>query len=154
MSAYITMLIRDYGKEKSTLTIPIEVQAGATTVTEIQSFATSLEAAINPLSLGKIVKVTFSQDLSQYTDEPATDPAARRELAARFFVQDTINFKKGHVSVACPDLANLDVDADGDTLVLTDAEAAAVVSWLETNMQLTDGNAVQVDRAVIVGRNN
>lgn len=154
MSAYLTAIVRDHGQEKSVMRLPVQTQGGTVTITDITSFATTLESAIEGMSLGNLLKVTFSQDFIVNADAPAASPYAQRELGIRFFFQDDVTFDKGYITVPCPDLANITLNADGDTCDLADAEVAAMVTWIETNLQINSGNAVSVDRAVLIGRNS
>ncbi len=82
-----------------------------------------------------------------------TDEEAQRELALRIFYHDTTTNKKFHLSVPGPDLAQMAV-AGQDVVDFTSGAMATLLSALESDMKSPDGNAIVVDKGVIVGRRN
>ena len=151
--AFVGLKFRDAGKEYSSVRAEIADQAGATTFTAMEVIADGFSAAAEGLSIGVMVSAIFSQETDSNPDAAAADPFAQRELGVRFFFTDDTVGRKGYITIPCPDLANIDLESDGDTLDLTDAEAAAMVTWIEANLTI-GGNNVDVDRAVVVGRAN
>jgi len=149
--ATINIRIRDYSDEYSS------VQANVTDLNMVDDtwanadgIVQGLWDAVGNITLGTLVESSFRQTADTAADERPASPYAQRELAARFFFQNAAG-DGGYISVPAPDLANLDVLAGTDLLDLEDTEAAALVTWIEANVQV-DGEAVTVDRAVIVGR--
>jgi hypothetical protein len=147
----IACRIRDHGDEYSNAAINIPDQAGATVWTAIEVIYDGFIAAVEGLTLGTMVAASVQQVVDENADAAAASPYAQRELGLRFFFHDDTNFTKGYFTVPCPDLANIDLESDGDTADLTDTEVAAMVTWLEANAEL-NGQSVVVDRAVVVGR--
>jgi hypothetical protein len=151
--ATLIATFKDISGEKSTVAFPIADQIGATTMAEVIAFGTSLETALEGISLLTLESIYFRQSL--ITEDPS-DPAsqyANRENAARLFWHNNISNEKGNRSVPGPDLDNVARAAGSDLFDLTDTEMAALVSWIETNVEY-DGEPVTVDRAQYVGRNN
>lgn len=88
--------------------------------------------------------------------EDDTRPAsllAQRESGLRFFYQDDVNGDKGTLTVAAPDLASLKTPGT-DEADLAAAPIANLITWLEANALSKGGNAIAINRAVFVGRNN
>jgi hypothetical protein len=151
--AKLTVRLRDYGDEYSSVTARVGDQSGADTWTDLAAVAASFLAAVGGVTLLNPLTTSFFQYTDENADVKASDPYAQRELGLRFFFHDTTAFEKGYLTVPGPDLANIDLESDGDTADLTDSEVAAMVTWIEANV-LIQGNAVTVDRAVVVGRAN
>ena len=119
----------------------------------MEVIADGFSAACEGLSVGQLISSTFSQANDSGVDQAAASAWAVRELGVRFFYTDDTLGRKGSLTVPCPDLANIAVGTDGDTVDLTDTEAAAMVTWIEANLTI-GGNGVNVDRAIIVGRDS
>ncbi len=149
----LTVRLRDVGNEFSSVTARIADQSGADTWTDLAAVAASFLAAVGGVTLCNPITASFFQYTDENADAPAVDDYANRELGMRFFFHSDVTFEKGYLTVPGPDLANIDMESDGDTADLTDSEVAALVTWIEANV-LIQGNAVSVDRAVLVGRAN
>lgn len=150
--AQLTARFRDAGIEYSSVSFPIPDAVGATTWTDLLSYVTTLSAALGGLSIGTLISIAFRQLGEENSDAAAANPFAQRELGVRFFFTDDTNGDKSYVTIPCPDLTNIALESNGDTLDLTDTEAAAMVTWIEANVEINAGNSVSVDRAVVVGR--
>lgn len=154
MPGFVTVRFRDAGQEYSTMRIPVEAAVGATTWTELLSYLTTAETVLGNVSIGNIISIGYSQEGVSNADAPASNPFAQRELGLRVFIVDDVTGDKSYMTVPCPDLANIALETDGDHADLTDTEVAALVTWIEANVQINDGNAVSVDRAIVVGRSS
>jgi hypothetical protein len=143
----------DRSKERSTVTFKIADQGGAVTITEILAFGAALETALEGISLLTLKNIWFRQSL--LTEDPTipVNVYANRENAARVFFTDDTAGKHGHVSVPGPDLANVDRKAASDDFDLTDTEMAALVTFIESYVEI-GGNGVDVTGAIYVGRSN
>ena len=141
----------DKSRERSVVTMPIDDQGGSVTITDIGSFVTTLESALNGVSLATLYSIAFRQQFVDDEDATPASPYAQREAGIRIFYHDTAGSKRT-VTVPAPDMANCDLVAAGDEFDLTDTEMAALVTWIEANVTV-DGNAVTVDKAVYIGRN-
>ncbi len=153
MTMKVTSRVRDHGTEYSQCSMTIPPQAGATAWSAIEIIADAFMSAVDDLTLGVVVKTAVQQNTDEQEDIPAVSAFAQRELGLRFFFHDDTTFVKGSMTVPAPDLANIDLESDGDTADLTDTEVAAMVTWLETYAVL-NGSSVVVDRAVVVGRSS
>ncbi len=151
--AKISMRIRDYGEEYSVVTANVVDQGGADAWSALQTIADAFQTAVQGVSLGETITVSHTQYTDENADVAATDPYAQRELGLRFFFHDTTSFKKGYLTVPAPDLSGIELESDGDHAVLTDSPVSVLVTWIEANV-LVVGNAVTVDRAIVVGRNS
>ncbi len=150
--AQIVSTLVDYGGEKSTFTAQIPDPIGADTWTVILAYLTTLETAIGNFSRGYLESIFYRAGGVENSPDVASSPDAQRELGARFFFSESTTNKKGFITIPMPDLANLDIVPLTDFLDLTDTETAAMVTWIEANVELA-GQSVTVARAVIVGRN-
>jgi hypothetical protein len=154
MPAYVTAKIRDHGTEYTTAAFPIASAVAGTTWADLLSYMTTLETALGGISLGTIVEISFRQLGVENADAPAANAFAQRELGLRFFLIDDTNGDKSYITVGCPDLANIDLETDGDHADMTDTEVAAMITWIEANVEINDGNSVTVDRVIVVGRSS
>ncbi len=149
--AEITMRVRDYGNEYSRVSATIADQSGADAWSALVTIANDFQTAVQGVTLCETITVNHFQYTDENADVPATDPYAQVEMGLRFFYHDLTTFDKGYLTVPAPDLAGIILESDGDTADLTDSPVSVLVTWIEANV-LINGNAVTVDRAVVVGR--
>lgn len=154
--ATATFTLRDRSDEYSAVQFPIAEPAGdgsdyATILADIGA----IETAIGALTLCTIARERMTVNESNPDDSRPSSAYAQRELGLRLFWQETGgNFKKGHLTIAGPDLALIEtpgsdlVDLAGVTVVNT------LVGLLEANMLSPNGQSVEFYRGVIVGRKN
>lgn len=152
MTAQIVVTMVDYGGEKSTFTAQVTAPIGADTWTAILLMQTQLETAVGNFSRGYLESIFYRAGGVENAPDVATSPDAQRELGARFFFHESVTNRKGFLTCPMPDLVNVDLLPLTDLIDLTDTEAAAMVTWIEANVELA-GESVTVDRAVVVGRN-
>lgn len=148
----LTATIRDNSDELSRMSFRVDDLDGADVWTVVTGLASSLETAIEALSIGTLAGIVYSQNA---VAEDASTPAngfAQREQGIRFFYTDTAGFK-GNVTLPAADLGTYAVQGQ-DRVDLTDVDIAAMVSWIEANALSNHGNAVTVNYGVIVGRNS
>lgn len=151
--AIMTATFRDNSDELSRVTVRVDDLDGADVWTVVTGLAGGLESALEGLSLATLKSIVFSQDGVTEDDTRPASLLAQRESGLRFFYQDDVNGDKGNITVAAPDLASLKT-AGTDEADLSVTEIAAMVTWLESNALSKGGNAITVNRAVFVGRNN
>lgn len=154
MAALLTARFRDYSDEYSTFSVLVDDIDGVTrTWVELASQISGLESAVEAVSLCTLVSVHFRQLGNTLDDTIPASPYAEREAGIRLFYSDDVNGKKYNVTVPGPDYATIDVPGT-DEIPLTQTQIANMVTWMEAHMVSPDGNAITVDRAVKVGRNN
>lgn len=152
MTAQLSATFMDVSGEKSITTVNIATQGGSVTITDIASFVTTLETALNGVSLATLYALSFRQ---LFVDDPAdlpTSPYAQREAGMRVFFHNTQG-EKGHLTIPAPDMANCDLLAGTDLFDPADTEVAALISWLESYGYI-GSYPITVDKVVYVGRNN
>jgi len=149
----IGFTIRDVSDEYSTVTFNYDPFGSLETIGDVEAAMGALSSAVDALTLGTIVRSWYRHESGSYTDERPTSPYAHREVGLRFFYHDALG-NKGNLTVPAPDLANIAVTPGTDLADLTDSEVAALVTLIEANVELVDGEAVTVDRAVVVGRSS
>jgi hypothetical protein len=141
--ARINFAIRDYSSELSTVSIP----------TADGTPRAALQAVIDAVTLGVIARYSIVEDAVAVSGAIPVSPYAQRELGLRIHVTDDVNGQTGYFTIAAPDLSALTVA--GDEVVLADGGAmAALVTELESSARSRMGNAITVNRAEVVGRNN
>ncbi len=151
----VNVRLRDYSDEYTSLGLNIADIDGVTRLwTDADADADALVSHIEAHSIGTVVIAGVSQDTQAENDARPADPFAQRELGLRFYVRDTVNQELAYFTIGTADLNIGSVVAGKDELDLTAAPTAAFVTFLEGNMLSRDGNAVTVERAVIVGRNS
>jgi len=152
MAELVASLVDDSG-EVGTVTMKLADQGGAVTITVIETIAASLEAALESISLLTLKNIWFRQAMLTEDGAAPSSPYANRERGSLvFFHTDTSN-EKGRVTVPGPDLVNVARNAGTDEFDLSDTEMAALVTWMETNIEYR-GESITVDKALLVGRNN
>lgn len=153
MTAQVIATLVDYGGEKSTMSAAITAPVGGDTWAGILSYMTTLETALGNFSRGYLESIVYRAGGVENAPAVASDPDAQRESGARFFFYESVTNKKGYITVPMPDLQNVAILAGTDLLDLTDTEAAAIVTWIEANVELA-GQSVTVSKASVVGRAN
>lgn len=146
--------VRDVSDEYGTVTFSYDPFGALETVGDIESAIAALLAAVETLTLGTVVRGWYRKEYTTgLTDERPASPYAHREIGLRFFFHDALG-SKGNLTIPAPDLANIAVLEGTDLADLTDTEVAALVTIIEANVEINDGEAVTVDRAVVVGRSS
>lgn len=152
----VTFTLRDRSDEYSAVQFPIAEPAGdGSDYTAVLADVAGIQAAIGALTLCNIAKRSMAVNQVAVDDERPASPYAQREIGLRLFWQETGGlFRKGHLTIAGPDLALIEtpgsdlVDLAGVTAVNT------LVGLLEAFMLSPNGQNVEFYRGVIVGRRN
>lgn len=148
----VIFTIRDRSDEYSSVTVPL-TDITAANFADVMAEISNLQTAILGMTTGTLAQRRVVLSTEKINDTRPSNPYAQRELGLRLFYQDTVNFRKYHLTVPCPDLL-LVGQAGSDEIDLTLSVVAVLVNWLESNMTSPDGNSVDVYRGVIVGRRN
>lgn len=153
MPGLLTARFRDRSDEYSNFSVLVEDMAGTDVWTVVTGLASGLESAVEALSLATLVSIYFRQIGNAEDDTRPASVYAHRERGLRFFYSDDVTSDKFNITLPAPD--GTIVDNPGSDLVdLSITEVAALVTWIEANVVSPAGNAVTVDRAVQIGRNN
>jgi len=152
MTTQMQLTYNDHSNEKSTLSLHFaQIAAGGGNFDTVISSMNTVETAIDNMTLCDNSKQAFYDVLSVGEDTPVS-PWAQREIGVRVFFVDDVNGEKGHFTIPGPDLDSLGVVSGTDVLDITDTLEAALVTALEANALSRDGNAISVQRMVIIGR--
>jgi hypothetical protein len=153
--AKLAVTIRDYSNEYSSFALPVQEPAdGAAFITLRDTEVPNLITAVQAITVGNVAKHHLILNETEVNDIAVTDKWAQREIGLRLFYEDTVNGRKGYVTIAAPDL-DVVADANSDQVDLTGITAVnTLVTWMEANMLSRDGNAVQFYKGFIVGRRN
>lgn len=146
--------IRDYSDEYGQFGIATPDIVGVDTWSVLDTRADDFATHVDAHSLGTIVDMSAKQNTQASNDVRPASPFAQRELGFRFYLRDTVNQKLGSFTIPAADMAIGSVVAGQDELDLSAAPTAALVAWIEANAESIDGNAVTVERALVVGRNS
>lgn len=149
----LTARFRDYSDEYSTLTVHVDDQDGADVWTQVTGWAQGLETALEGLSIATLVSIHYRQGAIAEDDTRPASAFAQRETGLRMFYSDDVDGAKYNITVPAPDLTAVAQEGTDD-VPLSVTEVAALVTWMQANMLSPQGNAITVDRAVIVGRNS
>lgn len=143
MPAKVNLTIRDYSAETSTVGIFLG------NITN----AVAMQTDVDGVTSGVIAQRTEISDIVEVSNASPSDPSSQRELGLRVFYHDNVTQTASSFTVPSPDVDALTLV--GDAVTLADSgPMAAFVTELETNGASPAGNAITVDRAQIVGRNN
>jgi len=150
----ITARIRDYSDEYTLTGIDVADLVALDVWSLADGLADAFVGHVEAHSIGTVVEAGYKQDTQADDDSRPAAPFAQRELGFRFYLRDNVNSELGYFTIGTADLAIGSVVAGQDELDLTAAPTASFVSWIETNALSRDGNAVTVERAIVVGRNS
>lgn len=148
--------LRDRSDEYSAVSFPVAEPAGdGSDMAAWLADMAAIETAIGALTLCTIAREAQRINQNSPDDTRPASAYAQREIGLRLFWQETGgNFRKGHLTIAGPDLALIEtpgsdlVDLTGVTVVNT------LVGLLEANMLSPNGQNVEFYKGVIVGRKN
>lgn len=147
--------LRDYSDEYTSLGINMaDIDAVANTWDVVDGAVDTLVGHIEAHSLGTVVAAKVNQATQAENDARPASAFAQRELGIRFYLRDAVNQKLSFFTIGTADMAIGSIVAGQDELDLSAAPTDTFVTWLEANAQSPDGNAVTVERAVVVGRNS
>ena len=152
--ANVTYRFRDYSDEYSVVGGYLPDLTGIQTWSLLDDEADNLAGHLEAHSIGTLVAAIAHQATQAENDVRPTDPFAQRELGFRFYLRDDVNQEIGFFTVPCADLGIGSVVPGDDELDLSAAPTAAFVTFIEATLKSRDGNAVTVERALIVGRNS
>jgi hypothetical protein len=146
---------RDRSQETSNVELTIaDVSAGGADFDDVMADVAALGAALGTLSNCIQARESFIQAVDVKNPASTSDEYANRESALRVFYGDTTTGEVYHVSIPGPDWENIGMHANTDLADLEDTELAAFVTALEASALSPVGNAIEVIRAVQVGRHN
>ena len=112
---------------------------------------TNVKDAILGVTLGNLAQVTkVAASESPNNTRPAS-PFAQRESGLRLYYRDTVTDALHTLTIPAPDLASV---ATAGTDIVALADIQALVDTLELEALTPNGNALTVESALIVGRNN
>jgi hypothetical protein len=151
--ASLTAKIKDYSGEYTTTTFYVDGLDAIDTFDGANIIMQNLETALGGLILGTLVDVAWRQKGVDNVDALPASGEAQREKGLRFFFHDDVTGEKGNITIGTVDYGAI-AQPETDLVDLANAEVAPVVTWVEANVQLNEGNSVTVDRAVLVGRNS
>lgn len=136
----------DNSGEKSTATFNVADAIGDAAITAVI-------AALDGVTLGNRQDAILANETVKDagTPGPAASPLAQREIKWLVRATDDVNGRNVQIELPTADLTLL--VGGNDFLVLTDTEAAALVTALEANVLSVDDNAISVVSIQFVGRN-
>lgn len=142
----VRMPFIDYGGERSAATVHVDSAITDGNITVVVS-------AVDGVTLGNRQTAVFVQEVNKDagTAGPAASPLAQREVKWLVRATDSVNSKNVQIEIPCADLSLL--SGGTDFLDLGGAEAAALVTALETHVLSIDGNPITVNSIQFVGRN-
>lgn len=150
----VSIQVRDKSSEIGAVGVYLGDQTALDAWSVPDGLADAFAGHIDALSIGVIASVQFSQATQAPDDALPASAFAQRELGLRFYLRDQTTNKLNTLTVPAPDLGTIVVTPLTDLADLTAAPVAAFVSWLEANAKSDVGNAIAVEKAVVVGRNS
>jgi hypothetical protein len=146
----VTWNIRDFSDEYSGFTLNIP-DVDETSWVATNTSVLALQTAVDAICIGNIATRNLQAYSENVDDTRPTSPYAQRETGLRFFYSDNVNGNKYHATLPCPDLSIV-AEAGTDQVDLEEVLVAAVVTAFEALAVSPDGNAITINKAVIVGR--
>lgn len=155
MAAKVQVRIKDASDEYTSVGFRhADIDDVTVTFGDVDTFADTLVTHIEAHSLGTVSQVYASQDTQAKDETRPSNAFAQRELGFRFYYTDTVTQESGSFTIGTADLGIGSYLPGSDALDLTAAPTAAMVTYLEANALSRDGNAITIDRAIVVGRNS
>lgn len=150
----VSFSVRDWSDEYGRVEFPIADQAGTQTVADIDTtILANLRTAVDGVTLGNIARESVRL-LEGGNDARPASALAQREFGLRVFYHLNTSGEKRNLTIPAVDIAALTIAGGGDIVELADGgPMAALVTEIES-LVVVGGEAVTVDRAVIVGRNS
>jgi len=152
----VIFTLRDRSDEYSAVGFPVAEPAGdGSDYATVLSDIASIEAAIAALTLCTIARERLVVNENSPDDTRPSSAYAHREVGLRLFYQETAgNFRKGHLTIAGPDLALIETPGSDEVDLAGVTAVNTLVGLLEANMLSPNGESVEFYKGVIVGRNN
>ena len=155
MTAKVQVRIKDASDEYTGVGFRhADIDDVTVTFSDVETFAGTLVGHIEAHSLGTVAQVYASQDTQARDETRPSDNFAQRELGYRFYYTDNTTQESGSFTIGTADLDIASYLPGSDALDLTASPTAAMVTFLEANVLSRDGNAITIDRAIVVGRNS
>lgn len=151
----VSRFARTYEDESSELSVmDFRIrEMNASTIAALLTELAALGTAIDDLSSGTLRKSQAMQDSSTFGTPNPVDPNAQRERKWRVEFIDTVNGKSGKVEIPVA-FVDANVKVPGSDLAdMSDTKWIAFVTAFEATARTVDGNVLEVQRAVLVGRN-
>lgn len=153
--------VMDYGRETSVVGFNLRAHTGTPPADWDGLFgdiATAdryeLRTALNGVTRGVITNETGTAVINKVTNVGPTDPNAQREQKLLVVYEDDVTKSLYSVEIPALDYDAVTLKENSDEVVLADGGVmAALVTAMETHAVSKDGNAINVIRAVAVGRN-
>lgn len=142
--------------ETTTFAIPM----GAITAVSLPDFLTEfgqLRTAIEGVTLGNVVRESWTGDNTTFTPGRPSDPAAQRETALRIYFIGNSGSPERHVTLGTVDTSKLTFPTESDSVPLdASPEIEALVSAIEQigRHPNSDLETITVTKLRLVGRNS
>jgi len=148
---FYTRSLKDYDGETTTFRVRA-AQLNAGNIAAQITLQSNLGTAINDMVLGALNRITYGNEVD--TPVIASDePTAQRELKWLIQYHDETTGEKLTAELGTANPARLDPNARSQAEIGDGAEVDAFVTAFEAYVLSDAGNAVVVDRIVLVGRN-
>lgn len=152
--AKVTLRYLDFSREYSTVSFNLGDPSGA--AFDWSAFAGVIDTvndAIEAVTLCTRGPESVFVELAQGSALLPADEDAQREAGLRIFYSDTVNGRKGHMTIPGPDKSIM-AQQGFDEVSWADAAMVTLESAIEGNVLSRDGNAISIDKGVLVGRRN
>lgn len=145
---------RDKSGESSGIALNFaDVAAGGANFDAVLAQQLAVFNEIDTISLAVLSRNQFAQEVSADVATP-TNNAAQREFGLRIHLVDLTANRRSFFTIPAPDLVSMTIPANTDIVPLTETLVAALIVDVEAGVLSADGNAVTVEKVVIVGRRN
>lgn len=149
-----TIQYLDYSGEKSLVSFNVDTPSGASydwasLVAKVDAVGDAIDAVCLCTRGPDAVRTTVQAGSASYP----SDENAQREAGLRIFYHDTTTQEKFHITIPGPDKSLMAVQGT-DVVDWSGTEMAALETALEANMLSPNGNAIQIDKGVLIGRRN
>jgi len=156
MTTYYNFTIKDHSDELSAIRIPVQDPAGdGSDLAAHLTARDNIRAAIGALSIGTIYKQSITAFDEVLDQARPSDADAQRESGLQLRYQETAApFKKGRVTIACPDKPLIATPGTDQVDVVGVSVVNALVALIEANWVSPNGNSIEVQSGWLVGRSN
>lgn len=146
--------VRDKSSEIGSVSVYLADAADLDAWSVPGGLADAFAAHVLAMSIGVIASVKYQQDTQPANDGVPASNYAKRELGVRFYLRDQVTLKLNTLTIPAPDLDVMPITPNTDLIDLSQVPVSTFITWLEANGKSDVGNAIAVEKAVVVGRNN
>lgn len=147
---FYTRSLRDYDGEDSAVRVNCAALNAGNIAAQL-TLQSNFGAAINDMSMGSLQYIRYGNEVIQNSDSPE-DTWAQRELKWRVNYRDTVTGDPHWFTIPCANATLLDPNNRKQAYMGDAGDVDAFVAAAEAYILSPDGNAIEIESIILVGR--